>query len=300
MLARLQRLISIALLLAVAGVLASAWRSGFHAWHAVALALLLAGHAVVLAVEFGLMRRLHRRATGERVPLGVLARAWAREIAFATRTFLWRQPWRHASPPDHLAPATRGRRGVVFVHGFVCNRGLWRPWLLRLQALGLPFTAVDLEPVFGSIDDYVPIIDDAVRRVTAATGRPPVVVAHSMGGLATRAWLHAHQADDRVHALITIGTPHRGTWLAGIGPTHGENTRQMRQGNDWLRALSAAEPPHRAARFTCWWSECDQIVLPVPTAVLPGSDARRLPGMGHVEMAGAEPVWDDLLARLRD
>jgi pimeloyl-ACP methyl ester carboxylesterase len=298
MLARLQQAISLALLIAVAAVLASGLRTGWHAWHAAALFLLLAGHAVVLGAELLLMRWLHRRTTGEAIAWGVLARAWVRETRFALRTFLWRQPWRSASPPDQLDTSSmRGRRGVVFVHGFVCNRGLWRPWLMKLRAMGVPFAAVNLAPVFGSIDAYPAIVDEAVLRVTQASGLAPIVVAHSMGGLATRAWLRAYDADDRVHAVITIGTPHGGTWLAGVG--QGENARQMRRGNDWLRALGAAEPASRAARFTCWWSECDQIVLPVPSAVLPGSDARRLPGMAHVEMAGAPAVWDDLVARLR-
>jgi pimeloyl-ACP methyl ester carboxylesterase len=298
MLARLQQAISLALVIAVGAVVANGLRDGWRTWHAVALFLLLAGHAVVLAVEFVLMRWLHRRTTGEAIPAGVLVRAWIREIRFALATFLWRQPWRWASPADHVdAPALQGRRGVVFVHGFVCNRGLWRPWLLRLRAMDVPFAAVNLEPVFGSIDEYAAIIDAAVRRVTQASGLAPIVVAHSMGGLATRAWLHAFDADDRVHAVVTIGTPHGGTWLAGVG--RADNARQMRRGNEWLGGLSGAEPASRAAKFTCWWSECDQIVLPVPSAVLPGSDARRLPGMAHVEMAGAPAVWDDLVARLR-
>jgi triacylglycerol esterase/lipase EstA (alpha/beta hydrolase family) len=67
-----------------------------------------------------------------------------------------------------------------------------------------------------------------VRRVTQATGLPPVIVAHSMGGLATRAWLRAFSADARVHRVITLGTPHGGTWL-GAGarlPTGADATGQ--------------------------------------------------------------------------
>jgi triacylglycerol esterase/lipase EstA (alpha/beta hydrolase family) len=117
-----------------------------------------------------------------------------------------------------------------------------------------------------------------------------------MGGLAIRAWLRAFAADDRVARVITIGTPHGGTWIAHQG--RGANARQMRLGSDWLRALAAAEPASRARLFTCWWSECDQIVGPAPTAVLPGSEERRLQGRAHVEMAGDETIWRDLVQRL--
>jgi pimeloyl-ACP methyl ester carboxylesterase len=80
-------------------------------------------------------------------------------------------------------------RGVVLVHGFLCNRAFWTPWLAPLRARGHAFVAVTLEPAFGSIDDYAPAIEAAVRRVTEATGQAPLIVGHSMGGLAIRAWL---------------------------------------------------------------------------------------------------------------
>ena len=57
-------------------------------------------------------------------------------------------------------------------------------------------------------------IESAVRRVTSKTGRSPVVIAHSMGGLAVRSWLARQSADARVQRVFTMGSPHRGTWLA--------------------------------------------------------------------------------------
>jgi hypothetical protein len=45
----------------------------------------------------------------------------------------------------------------------------------------VPFIAVSLEPVFGSISDYVATIDAAVARLEAATGRAPLVVAPQHG-----------------------------------------------------------------------------------------------------------------------
>lgn len=297
MLARLQQAISLAWMAALLAVVAWIAGYGWSVADAAALAALTTGHAIVLALQFVAVRQVHLARHGEAIPWAVLARAWWRELAVATPTFLWRQPWASNAVPDHLPTGAQGRQGVVLVHGFVCNRGLWTPWLRRLRERGVPFVAVNLEPVFGSIDDYPSIIEGAVRRVAAATGRPPLVVAHSMGGLATRAWLRDHGADDRVEAVITIGTPHGGTWIARVA--HGHNAGEMRLASPWTATLARGEPASRAARFTCWWSECDQIVFPAPTAVLPGSDARRLPGRGHVAMALDEAVWDDLVARLR-
>ena len=35
---------------------------------------------------------------------------------------------------------------VVLVHGYVCNRGFWAPWMARLRAQGHCVIAPNLEP----------------------------------------------------------------------------------------------------------------------------------------------------------
>jgi pimeloyl-ACP methyl ester carboxylesterase len=299
MLARLTRLLTVALLAAFAWLVARGATQGWTGGVVLGLAVLVLWHPALLGLEFLFMRRVTRRVNGTHLTWRRLLRAWIGEWRASTLTFGWRLPWRAGAVPDHLPRTARGRRGVVFVHGFVCNRGLWNPWLARLRALDRPFVAVDLEPVFGGIDAYAGVVEAAVRRVEAATGVPPLVVAHSMGGLAARAWLRAHAADgaaDRVAGIVTIGTPHRGTWLASLGLS--PNARQMRQGSPWMRELAAAGTTLEAGRFVCWWSDCDQIVFPPPTAVLPGAQARALEGVAHVALCLREEIWRDLLVRL--
>ena len=46
-----------------------------------------------------------------------------------------------------------GEPTIVFVHGYVCNRGFWTPWMARCHRERRPFVAVNLEPPFASIDD---------------------------------------------------------------------------------------------------------------------------------------------------
>lgn len=294
--------------LAVALVWLVAWsvagRPGVGVAGAVALCLL---HAGVLAVEFALMARANRRQAVPRATLAVLLRAWLAESVAGWRVFCWQQPFasrRHPDflpdrPPDHPpgppAAAEEARRGVLLVHGFVCNRGLWNSWLVRLRAAGVPCVAVDLEPVLAPLDAYAPILEAAVRRLEAATGMAPVVVAHSMGGLVTRRWL-LDAGLARVHHVITLGTPHGGTALARWGLS--VNARQMRLDSRWLQALRAREPHHTASRFTCFHSHCDNIVFPALTATLEGADNRHLHGVAHVAMAEHEAPFRALCERL--
>jgi triacylglycerol esterase/lipase EstA (alpha/beta hydrolase family) len=191
-------------------------------------------------------------------------------------------------------------RGVVLVHGYCCNRGLWNPWLEQLRARAVPAVAVDLEPVFGSIDDYAPIVEAAVRTIEQSTGRPPVLVGHSMGGLAIRAWLRqaGPGAIDRVHHIVTIGSPHHGTWLGRAG--HTTNARQMRLRSPWLQALVDAESPGQRHRFTCFWSHCDNIVFPASSATLPGADNRHLEAVAHVDLVNRREVLAEVIERVND
>jgi predicted alpha/beta hydrolase family esterase len=294
MLARLQRITTLSLLgLAMLWALL-ALQHGHPWWAAGGAALVVFGYALVLGGEFLLLRLAYGDDPAPRPTPSELLRSWAAEVSAAPRVFCWRQPFRSQRWPDRIE---RGPscRGVVLVHGFVCNRGLWNPWLQRLHTRGVPCIAVNLEPVFGSIDAYVPIVDTAVRRLHDATGLAPVIVAHSMGGLAVRRWW-VDQASDRVHHVITIATPHTGTALARLALS--PSTRQMRRQSPWLRALANREPPGRAAQFTCFYSHCDNIVFPPSTATLPGADNRHLRAVPHVHMADRPEPWQALLDRL--
>lgn len=295
-LARLQQIATLSLLSCAVGWLAWHWQRS--PWVAVAgFAAIALGYAVFLAIEFIALYFISRSDTPPAPSGWELALAWAGETLMAPLVFCWRQPFAWNEVPDHLqGPGLAGRRGVVFIHGFVCNRGFWTPWLKLLRERGHAFVAVNLEPVFGSIDEYAPLIDDAVQRVTQATGRRPVLVCHSMGGLAARGWLRTRQADARVDHVITIGTPHRGTWLGRF--SHLTNGRQMRLQSEWLGELGHYATEERHVGFTCWYSNCDNIAMPTSTGTLPGADNRLVRGTAHVELAFEPEVMAHSLARI--
>lgn len=273
------------------------WQRGMPLWLAIAAAMLIANlHAWALAGEFTWLRRIDPGPGVPRPTAAALCRAWWGEVVTGLRVFGWRQPFRSRAVLDHV-PTGGGRRGVLLLHGFVCNRGLWNPWMRRLRRADVPHLAINLEPVFGSIDRYVAAIEAAVGRLERATGLPPVIVAHSMGGLAIRAWLRQQGTRRRAHSIVTIGTPHNGTWLARFAMT--ENGRQMREGNDWLCELHAGELDSARALFTCYFGHCDNIVFPAHNATLEGATNRHVPGVAHVHLAFHPPIFDDVLSRTR-
>jgi hypothetical protein len=291
-LARLQQAIVVALLAIIAGWIAWQWDRSPAVGGAGAVLVAFA-YSAFLALEFVLLKVTQRAEAAAAPTWGEVVRAWWGETWTTPRVFYWRQPFRWRAQPDSLALAP-GRRGAVFVHGFVCNRGFWNPWLRELRRAEHPFAAVNLEPVFSSIDEYVPIIDAAVRRVTQASGGlAPVVICHSMGGLAVRAWLRTAGDAARAHHVVTIGSPHRGTWLGRF--SHTVNGRQMRLHGEWVAALARHES---GVPFTCWYSNCDNIVFPAATATLPGADNRLVRGIAHVQLAFRPEVMGPTLRLL--
>lgn len=195
--------------------------------------------------------------------------------------------------PDRLAPPQDGSLPVVLVHGYQCNRGFWYWQRHALLQAGRAVATVDLEPVFASIDHYGELIHRRIKETCAATGAAQVVlVGHSMGGLAARAYLRAH-GNGRVAKLITLASPHFGTRLAALGM--GINARQMAPGNDWLLALNDREDEALPEATVAAWSPYDNFVMPQENARLPIRDNRNLGPMGHLAMAFAPAVTKLLL-----
>ena len=297
--ARARTLLRLVLLVQVAALLLIAWalwRHGVPAWGALpagcgAVALVrfainmnnfvMAGRAgSVTPPEFRLDARARLRMLAEEFGISMLMTSWHIPLA--------REGMR-VHPGSRHVP-------VLLVHGYGCNSGYWARLVPLLDRAGISHAGVDLEPVAGSIDDYVPLIEARVQALCAATGAQRIaIVAHSMGGLAARAWLRRH-GDARLARLITLGTPHQGTALARFGP--GKNAVQMRRGSAWLRDLAAFETPAMRARVVSIYTHHDNIVAPQDSGVLAGARNVAFGGVGHVALCSNPRVLAEVLRQL--
>ena len=291
MLARLLRVTSL-LLLAASIALALVLIGIGMPWAiaVVAGALLpIAFHGVPLAVEF-VFGALSDRRPGARLGLGRAVRLWASETWRAFVSFTIDQPWRATfAEPRLLQEASRP--AVLLVHGYFCNRAVWRPWLLD-STIGERWNVatVNLEPPLGAIDDYVEGLEAAISSLRSASGSDRVtIVAHSMGGLAVRAYLRARGAA-RVARLITLDTPHQGTVFARFG--QGVNTRQMRRGCEYLRDLGNADV---RVELVCFASRDDNLIVPREAQVLGAAEAVWFDGIGHLAMTADNRVLTKLI-----
>jgi hypothetical protein len=282
MLARLQSVVVVVIALVAVAWLSIAWALEQYTIAIVGSIFIGLGYTILLAVEFVFLACLHRDDPTARANLSQLMRAWCGECMVSLLVFGWRQPFRAKALSNITGRG--GARGIVFVHGYLCNRGFWNPWLARCALERRPCIAVDLEPVFSGLEAYEQAIERALAQLERQTGLPPLIVCHSMGGLAARAWMaHAPGNHLRVHHVITIGTPHQGTWLARLSRT--TNAMHMRPGSDWLSRLAQREPCSHAEKFTCFYGHADNIVMPPSAALLSGAASCHVAHTGHVAMA---------------
>ena len=109
---------------------------------------------------------------------------------------------------------------------------------------------------------------EEIEAIVAETGYERIhVVGHSMGGLIARYYVTRLGGDERVHTLVTLGSPHHGTYLA-----YAWNSRIMQQLRPGSPLMQELEQPVESCRtrFLCYWSDIDQLMFP-PALGRPGA-----------------------------
>lgn len=289
----LQRILRIGTLLelAFASVLA-VWllQLGFAAWIALAVAALLPlmVHGIPLGIEFVTGALIDRRPVAR---IGVLdgVRVWWQETWRSFTVFNIDQAWR-ANFPERPLVRDPQRPAVLLVHGYMCNRATWRPWLFGALPERWNIATVNLEPVYCPVERYAEVLHGAIEKLRAASGAERVtLVCHSMGGLAARAYLRAH-GPHAVGRVVTIDTPHHGTVFARFASGH--NARQMRSASDYVRSLAESAEP---VEFVCFASQHDNLIVPREAQVLAGAEAVWFEKIGHLAMTASDEVLEKLI-----
>lgn len=140
----------------------------------------------------------------------------------------------------------------------------------RLREAGWPpdrILALTFADRTGSNRGHALEVAAAVGALRARTGAARVdIVAHSMGGLATRLYLRDHAG--AVRRVVFLGTPHRGTWAAYLA--FGEGRNEMLPGSRFLQELNAGRAVPPGVEAMTVRTLLDTHILPGESAMLAG------------------------------
>lgn len=149
-----------------------------------------------------------------------------------------------------------GAPTVVIVSGFTAPRRSLSVIRRRLKRDGFNVLAMSLDwqSLTGGMTGFGgPALElsNRVRKLTTEMNVPPekiFLVAHSAGGLVARYYIQRLGGSQHCRGLMTLATPHRGTWLAvaGFGTHFVVKARcllQLVPGSGFLRKLNGFPYP---------------------------------------------------------
>lgn len=183
-----------------------------------------------------------------------------------------------ARTPTHPTP-------VLLVHGILGQRHVyWNLFRRRLVADGFRVHEVILPYyMLGDIRIAARFLADKVEATLVGDQVDKVdLVCHSAGGLVARYYLKYLKGDRHVSHILTLGTPHQGTYFAyALGLPFLGILKQTRPGSHFLHEVNGpgAVPGH--VRMTSFWTPTDGVVLPPENAILTGARNIKVPWLTH-------------------
>jgi pimeloyl-ACP methyl ester carboxylesterase len=197
---------------------------------------------------------------------------------------------------DHLTPRQRGlvlhdlsaaATPILLVHGLGDNRSAFTLLRRALRRRGFGrIRTVNYSVLTSDVRAAARSLGRSVQELCEQTGYERVhVIAHSLGGVIARYYVQRLGGDARVHTLVTLGSPHRGTRSAQLFPL--PLCRQLRPGSALVAELARPAPDCRT-RFVAVWSDLDQLIYPKRHARIdhPGLDTHNVlvRGIGHTSL----------------
>jgi triacylglycerol lipase len=156
---------------------------------------------------------------------------------------------------------------VVLVHGYVHNRSAFLVMQGALRRAGFQYVhAFNYLPLAYDLLELATLLAGEVERILATWGAQRcMIVGHSMGGMIARTYVQELGGEDTVDTVVTLGSPHRGTYTAyaGLGPA----AAQLRPGSAFLRRLHDGARPS-AVRWVAFYSDLDAAVVPAASGRL--------------------------------
>ena len=181
-------------------------------------------------------------------------------------------------PDKHVTAVSQSTPGpVLLVPGFGGSTtgldvlaGVLRAHGKDAQVVALP------DDGRGDLNDQAMTLGAAVAAALLRTHAASVdVIGFSAGGVVARLWVRDHGGDAVARRIITVGSPHHGTDVAGFAsvlpgacPTA---CQQLAVDSLLLASLNFGDETPAGPTFVSIWTTADDVVLPPDSASLAGA-----------------------------
>jgi triacylglycerol esterase/lipase EstA (alpha/beta hydrolase family) len=180
---------------------------------------------------------------------------------------------------DGVVPVAQNRLGpVLILPGYGGSTASVEPLVTLLTAEGRDVTVVVPEgDGKGDLRSHAERLEQAADDALARTGASSVdVIGYSAGGVVARLWVRELDGASEARRVVTLGSPHHGTDLAGeVGGLVPEGCptgcQQLAPDSELLRRLNAGDETPRGPAFVSVWTSDDQVVTPPDSARLDGA-----------------------------
>lgn len=204
-----------------------------------------------------------------------------------------------AHPLQRIAP-NQHRIPVLLVPGYAEPSWYFMSGLYKdLKNAGWEVEGINLFPNFASAEEQAQKVKERVEEMKKRLGVSQVnLVVHSFGGLISRYYIQYLGGAATVKNLVTIATPHLGTYVSYLGP--GDSASQMRPNSNFLQSLNRDGFAYPPVRYTSLWTNLDEIVVPPKNAIMPDSDVRYVPWTGHLTIMFSSRTYKFVREALTD
>ncbi len=160
------------------------------------------------------------------------------------------------------------RNTVLLVHGIWDTGAIFRPMRSYLTHQGWSVYDLNMNPNNG--DSQLEHLAEQIATFvdyTLPPDQPLDIVGFSMGGIVSRYYVQRLGGIQRVQRLITLSSPHNGTWTA-YGSTR-PGCLQMRPSSPFLQDLNQDVEMLAQLNFTSVWTPLDSMILPASSSQMP-------------------------------
>jgi len=185
--------------------------------------------------------------------------------------------WIRPVVADRSSPSAASAGTVILIHDFGMTaasfwsldrrlrRGGWHTVAMRHGALRTDARVLGVE------------LRSLVESVAASSPKQIVLLGHGFGGMIARLYGRDY-GPTRVHRIITLGTPHRGSVLS---PLHGPMRDVLDPGGRLVTYVAASDPVPQQFDVIALLSTFDALVLPPANAEYPGAFNIQINDVGH-------------------